>query len=167
MLRLVTLVLLLLMPRLMAAQTAATAALTDSDTSLAGPAASASPTALTDSGASPAAPAASAAPLLYHAADEMPAFPGGAPAFQQFLRQKLRYPEEALRRNLSGKVHVSFVVDEQGHILDPKVVRGLGSGLDEEALRLVRIMPWWTPGRVAGQPVRVAYTLPIVFRALE
>ncbi|WBO85315.1 energy transducer TonB [Hymenobacter yonginensis] len=154
MLRLATLVLLLLMPRLLAAQTAATAALTDSDTSLAGPATSASP-------------AAPAAPLLYHAADEMPAFPGGAPAFQQFLRQKLRYPEEALRRNLSGKVHVSFVVDEQGHILDPKVVRGLGSGLDEEALRLVRIMPWWTPGRVAGQPVRVAYTLPIVFRALE
>jgi protein TonB len=140
------------MPCLLAAQTASTAALTDSGSSLAGP-------------ASPAA--APVAPVLYHAAEEMPDFPGGPAAFQRFLRQKLRYPEQALRRNLSGKVHVSFVVDEQGHILDPKVVRGLGGGLDEEALRLVRIMPWWTPGRVGGQPVRVVYTLPIVFRALE
>ena len=147
MLRLVTLLLLLLMPGLLAAQTAGPATLTAADSGSAGPVA--------------------AAPVVYHAADEMPAFPGGAPAFQEFLRQKIRYPEDALRRNLSGKVHISFVVDEQGHILDPKVVRGLGGGLDEEALRLVRIMPWWTPGRVAGQPVRVAYTLPIVFRALE
>ncbi|WBA42289.1 energy transducer TonB [Hymenobacter canadensis] len=161
MLRLATLVLLLLMPRLLAAQTANSTALTDSDSSLAGPATSAA------APASPVVPVAPVAPVLYHAADEMPAFPGGASAFQQFLRQKLRYPDEALRRNLSGKVHISFVVDEQGHIIDPKVVRGLGGGLDEEALRLVRIMPWWTPGRVAGQPVRVAYTLPIVFRALE
>ncbi|MBC6698166.1 energy transducer TonB [Hymenobacter puniceus] len=143
--------LLLLTPRLLAAQTASATTLIDSNSSHTG----------SDS------PVVAAPPMLYHAADEMPAFPGGAPAFQRFLRDKLQYPEEALRRNLSGKVHISFVIDEQGHILDPKVVRGLGGGLDEEALRLVRIMPWWTPGRVGGQPVRVAYTLPIVFRALE
>ncbi|WP_022823270.1 energy transducer TonB [Hymenobacter norwichensis] len=106
-------------------------------------------------------------PRVYLAADEMPSFPGGALAFQKFLKAKIRYPEEALQRNLSGKVHVSFVVDEEGRILDAKVVRGLGCGLDEEALRLVRIMPWWTPGRVNGQPVRVAYTLPVGFRVLE
>jgi protein TonB len=105
-------------------------------------------------------------PRVYLAADEMPSFPGGALAFQKFLKAKIKYPEEALRRNLSGKVHVSFVVDEEGRILDAKVVRGLGGGLDEEALRLVRIMPWWTPGRVNGQPVRVAYTLPVGFKFL-
>ena len=106
-------------------------------------------------------------PIVYNIADEMPTFPGGAPAFQRFLRDKIRYPEAALRKGLEGKVHVSFIIDEEGRILDAKVVKGLGAGLDEEALRLVRIMPWWTPGRVQGQPVRVAYTLPIQFRALK
>ena len=96
----------------------------------------------------------------------MPAFPGGDAAMLKFLRNKLNYPAEALDRSLSGKVHVAFVVDPEGHLHDPHVVRGLGAGLDEEALRLVRIMPWWTPGRTHGQPVWVSVTLPIVFRAL-
>jgi protein TonB len=109
----------------------------------------------------------SAGPVVYTMADKMPAFPGGPGAFLEFLHDKVHYPNEALLRHLSGKVLISFVVDERGHILDPKVVRGLGAGLDEEALRLIRIMPWWTPGRINGQPVRVAYTLPIVFRILE
>lgn len=106
-------------------------------------------------------------PKVYLVADEMPSFPGGAAAFQQFLKAKIKYPEEALQRNLSGKVHVSFVVDEEGRILNSQIVRGLGGGLNEEALRLVRIMPWWTPGRVNGQPVRVACTLPIEFKTLN
>jgi protein TonB len=110
---------------------------------------------------------AAAAPVVYHAAEVMPAFPGGSAAQMAFLRDKLKYPEEALSKGVSGKVLVQFVVDERGHLLDPKVVKGLGAGLDEEALRLVRIMPWWTPGLVAGKPVKVFYTLPIVFRALE
>ncbi|KUG09816.1 energy transducer TonB [Solirubrum puertoriconensis] len=110
---------------------------------------------------------ASAATTVYHAPDIMPTFPGGSEALRSFLKAKLRYPEEALRKGLSGKVYVQFVVDERGHLLEPQVVKGLAADLDAEALRLVRIMPWWTPGSVAGQPVRVAYTLPIVFRALE
>ena len=128
------------------AQTASTAALTQPEADAAG---------------------AAAVPLVYNIAEQMPAFPGGAPAFQRFLRDKIRYPEEALRKGLEGKVHVSFIIDEEGRIQDAKVVKGLGAGLDEEALRLVRIMPWWTPGRVQDQPVRVAYTLPIQFRALK
>lgn len=106
-------------------------------------------------------------PVIYHAADQMPAFPGGAEAFQKFLRQELKYPEEALRRGVSGRVFVRFVITHEGRIRNAAVVKGLGSGLDQEALRLVRIMPWWTPGRIGGQPVWVAYTLPIVFRALD
>ena len=117
--------------------------------------------------ASSAAPAAGpAASTIYFAADEMPAFPGGAAAMLQFLSRKLQYPSEALDRQLSGKVHVTFVVDPEGHLHDPRVVRGLSAGLDDEALRLIRIMPWWTPGRVQGRPVWVRVTLPIVFRAL-
>lgn len=84
-----------------------------------------------------------------------------------FLKAKVNYPEEALQHHISGKVHISFVVDEEGRIRDPKVVRGLGAGLDEEALRLVRIMPWWNPGRINGNAVRVAYTLPIVFQTFN
>ncbi|TGE03803.1 energy transducer TonB [Hymenobacter fodinae] len=111
--------------------------------------------------------AVAASPKVYETVDEMPTYPGGAPAFLKFLQTKLKYPEEALHKNINGKVFVSFVVDEQGRILDPTVVRGLGAGLDQEALRLVRIMPWWTPGRLNGQPVRVAYTLPITFKLLD
>lgn len=107
------------------------------------------------------------APTVYHVADEMPAFPGGPEAFQKFLRKELKYPDEALRRGVSGRVFVRFIITHEGRIRDAEVVKGLGSGLDQEALRLVRIMPWWTPGRISGQPVWVAYTLPIVFRALD
>ena len=107
-----------------------------------------------------------AKPTVYFVADEMPGFPGGNEALLKFLNAKLNYPAAALDRNLSGKVHVAFTVDPEGHLHDPHVVRGLGSGLDEEALRLVRIMPWWTPGLVHGQPVWVSVTMPIVFRAL-
>lgn len=115
-----------------------------------------------DTSTSPAA----VTPVVYTIAEEMPAFPGGAAAFQRFLHDKIRYPAEALRKGVAGKVYVSFIIDEEGRIRDAAILRGLGAGLDEEALRLVRIMPWWTPGRVQGQPVRVAYTLPITF-ALE
>lgn len=107
-----------------------------------------------------------AAPTIYFTAEEMPAFPGGDAALVKFLSSKVQYPAAALDRSLSGKVHVTFTVDPAGHLHDPRVVRGLGSGLDEEALRLVRLMPWWTPGRVHGQPVWVSVTMPIVFRAL-
>nr|WP_230687937.1 energy transducer TonB [Hymenobacter ruricola] len=82
----------------------------------------------------------------------------------QYLARKINYPAEASQRNLSGTVYVRFVVDEQGRIRDAEVAKGCGHGFDEEALRVVRLMPWWAPGRVAGQPVRVLRTLPIVFR---
>ena len=104
---------------------------------------------------------------VYNMAEEMPTFPGGPAALGQFLRRSLHYPEAALDAHISGKVHVRFTVDENGHLLDPEVVKGLGFGLDQEALRLVRLMPWWTPGKIAGRAVRVRYVMPIVFRALE
>ena len=107
-----------------------------------------------------------ALPTVYFAADELPAFPGGDGAMLRFLSSRLNYPAAALERNVSGKVYIAFVVDGEGRLHDPRVVRGLGFGLDEEALRLVRLMPWWNPGKIQGQPVWVSMTLPIVFRAL-
>ncbi|MFD2719480.1 energy transducer TonB [Hymenobacter monticola] len=108
------------------------------------------------------APAAAPAVLTY--ADEMPTYPGGEAAMYQFLAKKIVYPATANQQNLSGTVYVRFVVDEQGRIRDAEVAKGCGHGFDEEALRVVRLMPWWTPGRVAGRPVRVQRTLPIIFR---
>ena len=117
---------------------------------------------LVDSGT----PASAAVPTIYFTADEMPTFPGGDAALLKFLSSKLNYPAAALDRHLSGKVYLTFTVDPEGHLHDPRVVRGLGSGLDEEALRLVRLMPWWNPGKIQGRPVWVSLTLPITFRAL-
>ncbi|MBF9143168.1 energy transducer TonB [Hymenobacter properus] len=105
-----------------------------------------------------------AAPAVLTFADEMPVFPGGDAAMHQYLAKKIVYPEAATQQNLSGTVYVRFVVDEQGRVRDAEVAKGCGHGFDEEALRVVRLMPWWTPGRMAGQPVRVQRTLPIIFR---
>ena len=100
-------------------------------------------------------------------AEVMPVFTGGDQAYYAYLRQNAHYPARALEQNLAGAVYVGFVVDEQGRICDAEVVKGCGHGFDEEALRLIRLMPWWQPGRVASRPVRVARTLRIVFKAQE
>ncbi|OGX84147.1 TonB family protein [Hymenobacter coccineus] len=100
-------------------------------------------------------------------AEVMPAFTGGEVAYHTYLRQNAHYPARALEDNLAGAVFVGFVVDEQGRICDAEVVKGCGHGFDEEALRLVRLMPWWQPGRVAGRPVRVVRTLRIAFKAQQ
>ncbi|WP_201983515.1 TonB family protein [Hymenobacter rubidus] len=99
-------------------------------------------------------------------AEELPTFPGGESAYRAFVRQTAHYPQEALDKGFSGTVFVSFVVDEQGRITDAEVAKGCGHGLDQEALRVIRLMPWWNPGRMAGKPVRVSRVLavPFVFR---
>ena len=100
-------------------------------------------------------------------AEVMPAFPGGDEAYSVYLNENVVYPTEALAQNLSGKVYVGFVVDEQGRICDAEVVKGCGHGFDEEALRVIRLMPWWTPARNDGKPVRVARTLRVSFRVIK
>jgi TonB family protein len=96
-------------------------------------------------------------------ADEQPTFPGGATAYRNFLQQNVHYPDAAKAKEVSGDVFVSFIVDEAGRLLDVEVIKGIGYGLDEEALRLVRLMPWWTPARSNGKPIRVPATLRIRF----
>ena len=114
-------------------------------------------------GGGPAAAGVEVVSGLLNLADEQPAYPGGVEAYRTYLLQNVRYPEVAKAKNVSGDVFVSFVVDEAGRILDAEVAKGIGAGCDEEALRLVRLMPWWTPGRLAGKPVRVPATLRIRF----
>ena len=114
------------------------------------------------------AEAASAATVLKFS-EVLPAFPGGESAYYAFVRQTAHFPEEALKQGLSGTVYVSFVVDQQGRIIDAEVAKGCGHGFDEEALRVIRLMPWWTPGLMGGKPVRVARTMsvPFVFRTRD
>jgi protein TonB len=89
-------------------------------------------------------------------------FPGGNAAYQAFMKQNQRYPRAAQQKELTGTVLVSFTVDEQGRILDPQVASGV-DGLNEEALRLVSTMPWWTPARRQGRPVRSSSYLRVRF----
>jgi protein TonB len=94
----------------------------------------------------------------------MPAFPGGEAAWSKFLQKNLRYTQQALDAGISGKVFVSFVVEKDGHLSDITVDRGVGYGLDEETVRVLKLVPPWKPGIQNGRPVRVRYTMPFNFQ---
>lgn len=96
--------------------------------------------------------------------EKMPEFPGGMPALMKWLVQNQRYPAICQENGIQGRVIVQYVVDRDGVILDPYVVKGVDPYLDKEALRVVRMMPIWKPGIQKGKPVRVKYTLPMTFR---
>jgi protein TonB len=100
----------------------------------------------------------------YLVVEKMPEFAGGMEALMRYLRSHLRYPSAALREQAEGRVYVSFVVQADGTIADTSVPKGLGFGLDEEAQRVVRQMPAWTPGRQSNHAVPVRFTLPITFK---
>lgn len=93
----------------------------------------------------------------------LPAPVGGEAAWTKFLKKNLRYPDQAVEQEKSGKVWISFVIEKDGTLTDIKVMRGPGYGMDEEALRVLKKAPAWTPGIQRGKPVRVAFTLPINF----
>ena len=97
-------------------------------------------------------------------ADESPEFPGGMEALYKYLAENIHYPEQAKKDQIQGRVFITFVVEKDGSITDAKVVRGIGGGCDEEALRVVNAMPKWTPGKMRGEVVRVNFNLPITFK---
>jgi len=92
-----------------------------------------------------------------------PEFPGGTDSLQAFLDNNLVYPEEAKLNHIHGKVYVGFMVDKTGKIVNPKILSSASKILDDEALRVVNMMPDWTPGNAGGTPVSVQYILPIEF----
>ncbi len=96
--------------------------------------------------------------------DVMPQYPGGDHELLKFIAQSIKYPMEAQEAGMQGRVICSFVVDKKGNIVEPKVIRGIDPSLDAEALRVIGMMPRWTPGRQDGKAVRVLYTVPITFR---
>jgi len=95
--------------------------------------------------------------------EEMPTFPGGEEAGVKFLTDNIHYPEQASENGIQGIVYVSFIIDSKGNVTDVKVLRGIGGGCDEEAIRVIKIMPKWNPGKQNGKPVRVLYNMPIIF----
>ncbi len=101
---------------------------------------------------------------IFQIVEEQPQFPGGEEARQRFLRDNIRYPTMAREAGIEGTVFVTFVVEPDGSITNVDVLRGIGGGCDEEAVRVVRQMPRWEPGRQRGQAVRVQFNLPIRFR---
>ena len=102
--------------------------------------------------------------VIFMVVEQMPKFPGGDQAMFKYLSENIRYPENAHKNGIQGRVLCQFVIDRDGKVTDAKVVRGVDKDLDLEALRVVTEMPAWEPGRQKGKPVRVKYTLPINFR---
>lgn len=100
---------------------------------------------------------------VYLMPDQMPEFPGGMQAMMKFLTTNIKYPVEAQKKGVSGRVIVQFVIMEDGTLDQAKVVRGVDPLLDEEALRVVKLMPKWKPGIDRGEAVKVRFTAPIMF----
>lgn len=101
---------------------------------------------------------------VYDVVEQMPSFPGGISGLRTYLNQNTRYPAVAQENGVQGHVVVSFVVGKDGHISDVTVLRSVDPSLDKEAIRVVRNMPRWTPGKQGGEPVKVRYNVPVSFR---
>lgn len=93
----------------------------------------------------------------------IPSFPGGEDAMLRYLKKFLHYPAEARENNITGKVYVSFIIDEKGRVTEINIVRGLGYGTDDEVTRVVRMMPDWSPGKVQGKNVKTSFIMPVFF----
>lgn len=101
---------------------------------------------------------------IFTTVEQNPEFPGGQTAMYRYIGDNMKYPSAAQRANVSGKVFVKFVVERDGSIGDIQVLKGIGFGCDEEATRVIKSMPKWSPGRQNGRNVRVYFTMPISFR---
>lgn len=112
----------------------------------------------------PTAPQLMESRQAFDVVEQMPSFPGGGLALMSFLKTHVEYPKVAEENGVQGRVVVQFTIDKDGTIIDSWVVRSVDPSLDKEALRVVRIMPKWSPGTQNGTPVRVKFTLPISFK---
>lgn len=101
---------------------------------------------------------------IFQIVENPASFKGGIGAFYTYVQKNMKYPSQAQRMGLEGKVFVEFVVGKDGKITDVKVLRGIGAGCDEEAIRVLKNSPAWTPGKQRGRPVRQRMVLPITFK---
>jgi protein TonB len=101
---------------------------------------------------------------IFTIVEDQPAPKGGMAAFYEYVAKKLKYPAQARRMGIEGRVFVEFVVDKDGTITDVKAIKGIGAGCDEEAIRVIQEAPAWNPGKQRGRPVKVRMILPITFK---
>lgn len=101
---------------------------------------------------------------VFMVVEEMPQYPGGTDALLKFLADNIKYPQSAENAKIQGRVIASFVVTKAGKVSDINIVRGVDPELDDEAVRVIKMMPDWTPGRQRGEAVNVKYTIPVTFR---
>jgi len=100
---------------------------------------------------------------VFTAVEQEPTPHGGIAAFYQYLEQNIHYPEDAKKKNIQGKVFLTFVIEKDGSLSDIKVLRGVSADIDAEAIRVIKNAPKWDPGMQNGRPVRVQYQVPIGF----
>ncbi len=102
--------------------------------------------------------------MEYCIVEMMPQYPGGLAAMLKYIRENIKYPEQAMKERIQGRVTVSFIIEKDGSISDVKAVRSVHPLLDKEAVRMVKSMPKWSPGKHNGKPVRVRYNIPVMFK---
>jgi TonB family protein len=95
--------------------------------------------------------------------DAVPKFPGGDKNYKAFIRKSIHYPASARKKHLEGRVFVTVVLEKDGHVTNAKVLHGISTDLDNEALRVIKLLPKWKPAIYKNKPVRVQYLLPIKF----
>ena len=101
---------------------------------------------------------------IYQIVEQMPEFPGGEEAILEFVAKNIQYPQKAIDAGAYGRVFVGFVIEPDGSVSNVTLLRGIGFGCDEEAMRVVKMMPKWQPGMQNGEAVRVSYLIPINFK---
>ena len=101
---------------------------------------------------------------IWQIVEETPTPMGGLSAFYKYLSKNLQYPAQARRMGIEGRVFMVFVVEKDGSLTDIQVLKGIGAGCDEESVRVLKDAPKWKPGKQRGNPVRVRFTFPIVFK---
>jgi protein TonB len=101
---------------------------------------------------------------IFQIVEEMPSYPGGEAKLMEYVGKNIKYPQIARETGIQGRVFVGFVVEPDGSVSNVKVLRGIGGGCDEEAVRVVKNMPKWKPGKQRGKAVRVSYMLPVNFK---
>ena len=102
--------------------------------------------------------------MVYDVVEVMPQYPGGQIAMLKYIMENIKYPEQAMKEGIQGRVTVRFIVEKDGSISDVKPVLSVHPLLNKEAVRVVKSMPKWSPGKHNGKPVRVRFNLPVMFK---
>lgn len=102
--------------------------------------------------------------MLFSVVEVMPQYPGGQIAMLKYLMENIKYPEQAMKKGIQGRVAVSFIVEKDGSISDVRPILSVHPLLNKEAVRVVESMPKWTPGKQNGKPVRVRFNVPVMFK---